>query len=492
MLKQLKALTKDTFTYGMANVLGQIIGFVLLPVYTAYLSPKDYGIIAMLAMVSLFFIPIAAVGITNAIFRRFNLHLETEKQILALSTGSVFVFISSAIWLILGLSLASQLTTFLVDDQQYEYLVYISLATSFFMSIGDIFTVVLRAQRKVTTLAVIRVSEILITVCVSIYLVVVLELVIEGVLWGGLIGALLSTLCLFAFSKNLLKWDFDRVELKALISYGAPFLPHTLIGIANIFVGQYFIKSFVGLEEMGLFSIARKFALPLSFVIGAIQSAWVPIKFQIHREEGEGRKAIFRNLISIYFILIMFLFAGVVTLGPEILRWMTNPDYYEASKLLPFVLLIFVARGTYFMMATGFEFTNNTKPMPLVSGTGFLALIFITFLSKDYIGVYGILSGMIISWWVMALIIRRLAINRFYIPTNFIMVIGVLLNTIILAVLIYYFQRFSFSTRIVLESITFLTYLIVIIIVLLKSSGTIGYGPEFDPNSAHKLKKQRF
>lgn len=469
MKKLISEITKDTFTYGLANVLGQIIGFILLPLYTSYLTTTDYGIMSMFAFISIFFTPLAAVGTSNAIFRRFNLHKEKEFQIKSLSTGFFFVLINSSILLVVCLLLSSWITVFLVDDIKYLTLVRISFLAAFFISLSSIFTVVLRAERRVKQIAVVRIVELLITVATTIYLVVQLEIGIAGVVWGGLIGALFSVVVQFLLCKNLIRVVINVKELKALINYGLPFLPHRLITYGSNFIGQYLIKEYIGLAEAGIYNIALRFAIPLMFFIGSVQSAWVPIKFQIHREEGNKSALIFRNLISFYFFVVSLLFLGSITLGPELIRIMVQPEFYDAVWLLPIVLLIPMTKGLYFMFGTGFEFTDNTKPIPLISSAGIVSLGIISWFTIDYFGIYGIIAGIISSWVAMSLMVRYFAKQRFYVPINIKMIGVIFLNAIALILLFSYIQKYSLGIRIIVEASVLFINGTILIIAILKS-----------------------
>ncbi|MET2984689.1 lipopolysaccharide biosynthesis protein [Aureibaculum conchae] len=463
MKKALKDLTKDTFTYGFASFLGQIIGFLLLPIYTTHLSTKDYGIMAMLTFISLFFAPLANMGVTNAIFRRFNLHKDEFLQIKSLSVGSIFVVFTSLAWFIAGFMFSKELTLLLVDEIKYEPLVKLCLVTSFFVSVGQIFTVVLRAQRRVMQISIVKVIQLLITVGCTIYFVVVLLKGVEGIILGTLIGSVFAFLIQYILCFKWFKFSTDFMELKALLKYGLPFLPHRLMAFGSGFLSQFFIKEFIGLSETGLYNIALRFALPLAFIIGSIQSAWVPIKFQVHREEGENSALIFRQLISFYFIILLLLFAGSITFGPELLRVMTASEYHAAVYLVPFVLLIPVSQGIYFMLGTGFEFTENTKPMPLVSGSGLLVLSVLGYFLIDVVGIYGVVFGLIASWLTMAILIRYFSNQRFYVPINFKLILKIVILFLLLVGVIFSIQSLSLIPRLSIESLTILAILAIFV-----------------------------
>ena len=72
-------------------IFAKIIGFVLLPVYTRYLTEAEYGALAMFAFIALFFTPLSNLGMTNAIFRRFSLAKDEQERQRVLSTGLISI-----------------------------------------------------------------------------------------------------------------------------------------------------------------------------------------------------------------------------------------------------------------------------------------------------------------------------------------------------------------------------------------------------------------
>lgn len=417
MKAALKNLSKDTFAYGLTDMIAKIIGFVLLPIYTVYLSQEDYGIISMLSFIQLFFIPIASCGMSNAVFRRFNLFKEEDMQIKVLSTGALFVATSSAILFLTGIAISEPLTKFLVDDVACIKLTYFALILSFMFSISSLLSVTLRARRKVKEIAIARLTELICSVGISIVLVVQLDYGVQGVFIGQIIGAFIGMSIQYMYCNDLLKFTFEYQEFKNMFSYGIPYLPHRLIGIGILFYTQYLIKESFGLSANGLYNIATKFALPLVFIVNAVQKAWVPLKFQIHKEE-KNPAGVFSNMISLYFLMMGLLFACCVFVLPDLMKIFVDEAFYDASALIPFALLIPLGTGFYYMFGTGFEFTNNTKPAPFISGAGFLFLLLGSYILGDNKSVVNIISLLFGSWILMGLCVRYFAKKRFLVEIN--------------------------------------------------------------------------
>lgn len=466
-MKVFKALATDSLVYGASNFLSKVVGFLLLPLYTSYLTPYDYGIVAMLAYVQIFFLPLSSLGITNAIFRRFNLLADENERNKVLSTGVFGVIISALFFFLLAFYFQGPLTVFLIDDVSLVFLTQLSLYTALIRAVSAIFLVVLRAERKVLKIGVIKIVELIISLCLTILFVVYFDKGVVGVIIGNLGGAIFSFLMTVGFCYAKISLSFSLSEIKELLSYGLPYLPHRMLTYGSAFFGQYFIKSYVGLEESGLFDIALRFAIPLTFIVGAVQSAWVPLKFQIHREE-ENPSLVFKRVISNYLVFLLGIYVILSFTGPELLRLFTTEAFHEAAYLLPIALLIPLSRAAYFMLATGFEFNNNSKPMPIISGLGLLSFLIVSFPLISAIGLYGAIFGIVASNIVMTVIIRLYAVKRFYIPLN-INVLGVFTITAsIICFASYLVQRIEDCNIRILAETSLLLFVAVVFWFLIK------------------------
>jgi len=52
MIERLKELARHSAIYGLGSIVARILGVLLLPLYTRYLSPGDYGLIETLVALS--------------------------------------------------------------------------------------------------------------------------------------------------------------------------------------------------------------------------------------------------------------------------------------------------------------------------------------------------------------------------------------------------------------------------------------------------------
>src|SRR5262245_51408202 len=74
-------LLKHSGIYGVAQILKRFASLLLLPVYTSYLQPADYGCIAILDLMVLLLGIVIGAGIGNAVARyHFDAQSDVERD----------------------------------------------------------------------------------------------------------------------------------------------------------------------------------------------------------------------------------------------------------------------------------------------------------------------------------------------------------------------------------------------------------------------------
>ena len=97
-MNPLKKLASQTAIYGLSSVVGRLLNYLLVPLYTRYFSPEQYGVVTELYAYVAFFVIILTYGIETAFFRfsqkeKSNRLVYSTSLISLLSTSFIFVAI---------------------------------------------------------------------------------------------------------------------------------------------------------------------------------------------------------------------------------------------------------------------------------------------------------------------------------------------------------------------------------------------------------------
>lgn len=425
MLNKLKSLASDSMIYGASSALSQVINFLLLPLYTHFLSAADYGVWAMLNIVLALFIPVANLGMSNAVFRRFNTCKDDEERRVVLSTGLLSVLCTTLLLGVFCLIFAGPLIDLVVNHADSVRLMQLTIVTAMIGSVGEITMVVLRADRRVRTSAAMNILRLLTTIGVSIFLVAQVQMGLMGAIIGGLIGAIVGTVAQFYVTRQSFRIDLSSETWKGMLQYGAPFVPHKIMAVLLTAFGQLVVLKELGVIEGGLFRVAVMFTVPFTFVVHSVQKAWVPFKFQIHARDQDP-PGFFRTAVTYYFAGTTYLWVGVAAWGPLALLLFTDPEFHDAALLIPIVAAIPLSEGLYFMLGTGIELSNKTRALPLVSFLGLLTVGCTALPLVHTLGATGAALGTIIGWCVMSAAVYILSQRRFHVPYDWPSVIAFL------------------------------------------------------------------
>src|SRR5438270_6469452 len=107
---QIKRLAKHSAIYGLGGIVSRILAVLLLPLYTRYLTPRDYGAIESLVALSAVLVTILRAGISSAFFRFYFDSSEVAQRVRLVRTSFWYTMASATVGLVAGLVLAAPLS----------------------------------------------------------------------------------------------------------------------------------------------------------------------------------------------------------------------------------------------------------------------------------------------------------------------------------------------------------------------------------------------
>src|SRR5919197_2987111 len=110
MLERLKELLRHSAIYGLGSIVARAIAVLLLPLYTRYLTPGDYGLIETLVALSAVLTALLAQGMKSAFFRFYFDAAEEARRLLVVRTAFWYVFAASTAVLVAGIALSQPIS----------------------------------------------------------------------------------------------------------------------------------------------------------------------------------------------------------------------------------------------------------------------------------------------------------------------------------------------------------------------------------------------
>ena len=382
----------------MSSVLTQLAGLFLVPFYTKELSPKEYGIIALFAMVGGFLNPILSLGLDSALFRYFSMGKSLFLKI-RLFSSAFYVKVIFVTFCVLILTLCKDpLNEYIFSNKISNELYYLFLGSLFVQNVSSLAYVSLRAERKVKKIVFANIIALVISLSLSIWLVLIVKLGVIGVLLAGLSSSIVQSILFFAFIRSNINFKMVGIKkIKRLFNYGIPLIPHKLIGQGlNLFV-LFLINNQLGLVVAGLFAVAKKFGKPLSFIVSMVQTAWSPYKFDIHKNESNPA-LVFKEIITIYLFSLITLWSLLSLIAPILFRYLIDERYWDGIPYIPFIMLISVFEAFKFTISTGFELSKDQKKASIISFYTLLVVLGFVYLSFDYLRPYNFMIAQMLGY----------------------------------------------------------------------------------------------
>ena len=422
---KIKDIIKDSSIYGFSKVLGQIVSFFLIPLYTSYLTLENYGILNIIGLFSGSLSLLMNFGIDSATYRFVGMNKDDDEiQKEYIGNSQILSIFSILFFTVITLIFLQPLNKFALSTASPLFFLIVGIGNGIFTSISAIPRAYLRINRKVKVIAISTLINVFGSIASTLIFVVVLKYGILGALLGNLVGTLLSTIYILKYTPKFTFKIFNRKKSNELIKYCLPTLPTQIFAFAIPLYSQWSVKQYLSFNDLGLYAIGLKFTLPLIVGLSMFQQSYAPYKYQIIQTD-ENPQDTFSKIMNVFIIVFGFSVLLVSFFGGDILKMMTAEEYHSAAKNVFYIALIPFAQGLYFMFSSGLEFTKNPIYRPIISGAGLLTVLLTNHWLIKHFGIPGAPISIVLSWLVMAIGNLVYAQKLYKINYNWILIVGV-------------------------------------------------------------------
>lgn len=345
MSKLLKSFFSDVVIYSIGNLLKKLSAFILLPILTYYLSPKEYGTLSLILTSITLFIIVFSSGLDNAsTFYYYKAKSSKLKgQILYTKLILRIILTIPLIFICLFSEFFSQL---FFQNPAYQLTIILACFLIFIETLISEQKHLYRLINKPKLYNILNIGNAFAYLILTSLFVIVFGLSINGVLMSGV----LSGLILFAFSLSTLsKSHYDKQfrpsVAKMLFFYGFPLIMVAITNWLFKWSDKFFIGYFVGMRDVGLYAVANALAQPVLFIILAFQLSYLPFFWKTYNhdvsENKKESKKFVEKTFKLYFVLICTLAMTISVFAKEITSIITNNNYFDAYKALVFLAFAF-------------------------------------------------------------------------------------------------------------------------------------------------------
>lgn len=327
----LRKFLKDGVLYGLGSTVSKALAVLIVPIYTRLLNQQDFGALDYLAVfgtLSSFIVPL---NITQGLARYFaQSPSDLRKKDLA-SSGIWFTAMTYALWLVVSQLWATPISDLLLGESWTNVfrIAAISFATT---GVFYYFQNQLRWSMKPRQFALVSVLNVLVKVSLAVGLIVVAGWGIEGIFLATIVADLLSSLWSWWFCRDIYGLVFRMHSLKIMLAFSLPLVPNSIAAFLATFLDRVMIKYFLGLDDLGVYSVGARVAGAVGLVLGGFQAAVLPLVYQ-HLKQADTPlhlARIFRYFLALCLTLIVLIGA----FSREITAVMGPPSYAAAATVM--------------------------------------------------------------------------------------------------------------------------------------------------------------
>ena len=432
----LKKLAGETAIYGLSSVLGRMLNYLLVPLYTSVFLPSEYGIVTELYAYAAFLNILYIYGLETAYFRFSGNEDGGSYFSLAMTSliGSSLLF-SGLLWLF-----SDVIATTLQYSDKPHFIRWLAIIMAFDAVVAIPFAR-LRQQGRASRFAVFKLSNISVNIALNLFFIVLAPRIISknpdsflNVLYDPSIGVgyvflsnlIANALYLIFFIPDWLKikLKYDPARWKQMMGYAWPILIIGFAGVTNEMFSRAILKyrlpegfyeGFTNLEILGIFGACYKLAVFMTLAIQAFRYAFEPFFFAQAKEKNSPQ--IFSRVMT-WFVLLMSFSWLVLCLfmpyyAPVFLR---QEDYLMALDAVPLLLGGGLLLGVFYNLSIWYKLTDNTRYGAYISVIGAVATFLLNWFLIPYFGYMGSAAATFVTYLIMVVISYLWGLKHYPVP----------------------------------------------------------------------------
>jgi O-antigen/teichoic acid export membrane protein len=395
---QLRKLLAHSAVYGAADVLGSVVNFLLVPVYTAFLAPAQYGDLALLLLFATVAKIVFRLGLDAGFFRIHYTLGEAESQ--RRLAGSVLVFAAGAGALLFAATWlgAPVIARALLSDPAGERWIRLAAADVWVGTFAHVPLSLLRIQERPQLFSALSAGRHLVNALLKVALVAA-GWGVTGVLLSDLLATGAFVLALLPVAVRHARPAFSRALLREALLFGLPKVPHGLLVQALNLADRKILDLFATRAEVGLYQLGYTFGTSVKFALSAFEPAWQP--FVYAEAEKPGGPATLARIATYVFAAFLAVGLGVAVLGPDLLRLMADAAFHAAAPVVPVVALAYVLHGAFLLGSIGIGIARAARYYPMVTAAAAAANIGANLVLVPRFGMMGAAWSTVLAYAVM-------------------------------------------------------------------------------------------
>lgn len=382
----LRTLARSAVLVTLANLVPRAGTFLLLPVYTHFLSRGDFGVVSLASSVGLLLAITARLGLDAALLRMHYDHGGRER-------GDLYGSIAAVTLVAAGVLVGMGLLVVLVLPDDARVVGMLALGIGFANSLQYLPSVWLRATDRAGRYLALAVAAFGTVAVATVLLVVVAGTGAVGSLGGQLAGALVMGVAAAALLWSLRPWRLHARFAREALVFGLPLVPQTVSGWLLNVSDRWLLGLLLGLAAsqalaaIGVYSLGYQLGYVVGLAAISVHAAWLPVFYRIG--EGPAGGSFVRESTTVAVAGFAIAAAALAIIAPDLVRLMAPVEWAPAADVTAVVAFGSAAQGAALMFASGLYLRRRTRLMPVLTLTAAAANLLLNLMLIPRIGIMG-------------------------------------------------------------------------------------------------------
>ncbi len=370
------------------DILRRSVSLIMLPIYTRYLTPEDYGVVELLSMLLDFASIIFGARIGQAVFRFYcTASSENEKKDI-IASALLLSIVLSGIGTIVIVSLSEPLAVAIFSDSNFQNFITLFAITLFLEPFMEIPLVHIRAQQKPWLFFIFSSTKLIIQLSLNIYLVVMLEMHVEGVIYSAVISGIIIAIALTGYSVAITGLKVSKITCKKLFTFSLPLKLATLGSFYMTFGDRYILNIFTDLSQVGIYALGYKFGfIFLILTWDPFQKMWDAEKYTVYKKPNA--KFIYQKVFIYTSSILIFVGLCISIFTKDLLQIMADTAFLSAYEIVPIIIVAYIFQAWTRFCNFGILISHKTMHIAYAELLGVIGITIAYFTLIPKYGMHG-------------------------------------------------------------------------------------------------------
>ncbi len=452
-----KKILAHSSVYMLGILLSKAVGFLMLPIYTRYLIPADYGIIELMMLTIDIISYFIGMGLANSALRFYYDYDNQQDRNEVISTALIFGLSASMVGFGSLIFFSDTAANLILDSSEYsKYFTTVFIGMMFFSGI-ELPLIFIRAQQKSIKFVTINFIRLILQLSLNILFLIILEMGVMGVLLASASSSIIISIYLIIMTFRETGVRFSMQKLNQMIRFGYPLILDNLGAFVITYTDRYFLKEYSDLNEVGLYSLGYKFGmLVMIALLFPFHQYWSAEMFAVAKRDDAQK--VFKDFFTYSTFLSILFCLGVSIYIREVIEIMSNEAYWSAYIVVPVICLAYILSGMYRFVLCGILIEKKTKYLAYTTILAMIVSLSMNFILVPRYGAMGASISVCAAFFIRFFSTYLIAQKMFPIQYEWRRLIVSLLFAAGLVIIAVNIKMDSMALTLLLKTVVFLAY----------------------------------